>query len=98
MRINEQGDREPVVKDVAFGRWLEISVREAGDDGVTATVYFVRKRPVNVDPNADGPQMELPEAGYDMVSRDVRLTPGRRERLRIHGDNGPLGLQLGMSR
>lgn len=98
MRLNERGEREPVLADVEFGRWLDIAVNEVGEDGVTATVYFVRKRPVNVDRDADGPQLELPEANYNMVSRDIRLTPGRREQLRITGDNSPVGLQLGMPR
>lgn len=96
MRINEQGDSEPVLAHEEFGRWLDVAVAEVSEDRVRATVYFVSKRPVNVAVDSDSPSMKLPEADFSMVSRDVRLARGESEDLRIRGDNGAVRLRLGV--
>jgi len=96
MQLNEQGNSEPIVEEVPFGRWLDVSVDEVGEEGVNATVYFVLKRPVNVDPNASQPHMHLPEADFSMVTRQVRLNRGDSETLRISGADDVFGIRLGM--
>ncbi|GEM_PF-4497639 len=98
MRLNEQGEPAPVVKGVAFGRWLDVAVTEASDDRVEATVYFVRKEPINASSSAEQPQLELPEADFEMVSRQVQLTRGVSEQLRIRGGGTPIGVRLALPR
>lgn len=98
MTLNDQGESEPVLADEEFGRWLDIAVNEISDDAVRVTVYFVRKRPVNVATDGSGPRIELPEADFSMVSRDVQLSRGESEDLRIRGNDGSVRLRLGVPR
>jgi hypothetical protein len=96
MRLDEQGEPAPVVKGVAFGRWLDVAINESSEDRVDATVYFVRKEPINVAPSAEQPQLELPEANFNMVSRQVQLSRGASKQLRIRGGGGPIGVRLAL--
>lgn len=97
MRLDKAGNRQPVIETVAFGRWVDVSVNEASDGEVDISLYVVRKRPINVQPDAKQPLLKLPEADYNMVSRQVRLTPGGSERLRIRdGDGKPIGVSLSL--
>lgn len=97
MRLDEAGNQQPVIETVAFGRWVDVSVNEASDGEVDISLYVVRKRPINFPPDAKQPLLKLPEADYNMVSRQVRLTRGGSERLRIRdGDGEPIGVRLSL--